>query len=150
MHPHTHRSDRSRHLPRPLKTCWCSDWRKTALFPGNLGRDGNCWISILRVLLWLVSSAAFSGSSWRLSIKPAHLSSSRKKEGWLDRPAVTTKRCMIVCVSVGSSVCLLQKRYSEMAGKKFLYGTHYSAPGYVLYFLVRAGIRGLVPIPSCG
>lgn len=30
-------------------------------------------------------------------------------------------------------------RYSEMSGKKFLYGTHYSAPGYVLYYLVRAG-----------
>lgn len=30
-----------------------------------------------------------------------------------------------------------KKRYSEMSGGKFLYGTHYSAPGYVLYFLVR-------------
>ena len=27
-----------------------------------------------------------------------------------------------------------------MSGRKFLYGTHYSAPGYVLYYLVRAGI----------
>ena len=26
-----------------------------------------------------------------------------------------------------------------MSGKKFLYGTHYSAPGYVLYYLVRTG-----------
>jgi factor associated with neutral sphingomyelinase activation len=25
-----------------------------------------------------------------------------------------------------------------MRGSKFLYGTHYSAPGYVLYYLVRA------------
>ena len=25
-----------------------------------------------------------------------------------------------------------------MRGTKFLYGTHYSAPGYVLYYLVRA------------
>ena len=28
-----------------------------------------------------------------------------------------------------------------MSGRKFLYGTHYSAPGYVLYFLVRTGKR---------
>lgn len=36
--------------------------------------------------------------------------------------------------------CLfVQERYQEMSGRKFLYGTHYSAPGYVLYYLVRAG-----------
>ena len=33
----------------------------------------------------------------------------------------------------------VQERYQEMSGRKFLYGTHYSAPGYVLYYLVRAG-----------
>ena len=32
-----------------------------------------------------------------------------------------------------------QERYEQMRGTKFLYGTHYSAPGYVLYYLVRAG-----------
>ena len=32
-----------------------------------------------------------------------------------------------------------QERYSEMTSNKFLYGTHYSAPGYVLYYLVRKG-----------
>lgn len=34
----------------------------------------------------------------------------------------------------------LRKRYRDMPGpedKKFLYGTHYSTPGYVLYYLVR-------------
>ncbi|XP_064393489.1 protein FAN-like [Halichondria panicea] len=31
-----------------------------------------------------------------------------------------------------------QTRYAEMSGRKFLYGTHYSAPGYVLYYLVRS------------
>ena len=36
-------------------------------------------------------------------------------------------------------VFFVQERYSEMSGRKFLYGTHYSAPGYVLYYLVRAG-----------
>ncbi len=43
----------------------------------------------------------------------------------------------------------VQTRYAEMSGKKFLYGTHYSAPGYVLYYLVRAGEVGWVwyPIP---
>ena len=30
-------------------------------------------------------------------------------------------------------------RYAEMSEVKFFYGTHYSAPGYVLYYLVRAG-----------
>ena len=35
-----------------------------------------------------------------------------------------------------------------MSGRKFLYGTHYSAPGYVLYFLVRSGNRWL-PCPFC-
>lgn len=32
-----------------------------------------------------------------------------------------------------------KERYAEMTGKRFLYGTHYSAPGYVLYYLVRTG-----------
>ncbi|CAD6242733.1 GSCOCG00009552001-RA-CDS [Cotesia congregata] len=30
-----------------------------------------------------------------------------------------------------------QERYDEMSGKKFLYGSHYSAPGFVLFYLVR-------------
>ena len=33
----------------------------------------------------------------------------------------------------------LRDRYKEMPEPKFLYGTHYSTPGYVLYFLVRQG-----------
>ena len=32
---------------------------------------------------------------------------------------------------------LLQERYEEMTEKKFLYGSHYSAPGFVLFYLVR-------------
>lgn len=39
-----------------------------------------------------------------------------------------------------------KKRYSEMSGKKFLYGTHYSAPGYILYYLVRAGETTVSPL----
>ena len=31
-----------------------------------------------------------------------------------------------------------KERFNDMTGKKFLYGTHYSVPGYVLYYLVRA------------
>lgn len=31
----------------------------------------------------------------------------------------------------------LRARYAEMPEPKFLYGTHYSTPGYVLYYLVR-------------
>ncbi|KAH0564644.1 protein FAN-like isoform X1 [Cotesia glomerata] len=31
----------------------------------------------------------------------------------------------------------LKERYDEMSGKKFLYGSHYSAPGFVLFYLVR-------------
>lgn len=59
--------------------------------------------------------------------------------------AVYGSVCLSVCPSVSSVrlfLSVLQERYSEMGGKKFLYGTHYSAPGYVLYFLVRTGIGG--------
>ncbi|XP_034948322.1 protein FAN-like [Chelonus insularis] len=31
----------------------------------------------------------------------------------------------------------LKERYEEMTEKKFLYGSHYSAPGFVLFYLVR-------------
>ncbi|XP_042895637.1 protein FAN [Parasteatoda tepidariorum] len=31
----------------------------------------------------------------------------------------------------------LKERYNEMAEPKFLYGSHYSTPGFVLYYLVR-------------
>jgi factor associated with neutral sphingomyelinase activation len=30
-----------------------------------------------------------------------------------------------------------KKRYKEMPNPKFLYGTHYSTPGYVIGYLVR-------------
>lgn len=30
-----------------------------------------------------------------------------------------------------------QQRYRDMDAPKFMYGTHYSTPGYVLYYLVR-------------
>ena len=33
----------------------------------------------------------------------------------------------------------LKARYKEMPEPKFLYGTHYSTPGYVLYYVVRVG-----------
>ena len=33
-----------------------------------------------------------------------------------------------------------QERYAAMADKPFLYGSHYSAPGYVLFYLVRQGM----------
>src|SRR3990167_1918721 len=32
--------------------------------------------------------------------------------------------------------------------KPFLYGTHYSAPGYVLYYLVRQGTALFLPLSS--
>uniref|UniRef100_A0A6B2KXN1 BEACH domain-containing protein n=1 Tax=Arcella intermedia TaxID=1963864 RepID=A0A6B2KXN1_9EUKA len=34
-------------------------------------------------------------------------------------------------------LAFFRKRYEEMESPKFLYGTHYSTPGYVLYYLVR-------------
>jgi hypothetical protein len=44
----------------------------------------------------------------------------------------------------------LKARYREMPEPKFLYGTHYSTPGYVLFYLVRVGTPrrpcGCVPI----
>jgi factor associated with neutral sphingomyelinase activation len=30
------------------------------------------------------------------------------------------------------------RRYHDMPRPKFLYGTHYSTPGHVLYYLVRS------------
>eukprot|EP00172_Hildenbrandia_rubra_P001226 Plantae.Rhodophyta-Hildenbrandia_rubra.ctg17727.p1 GENE.Plantae.Rhodophyta-Hildenbrandia_rubra.ctg17727~~Plantae.Rhodophyta-Hildenbrandia_rubra.ctg17727.p1 ORF type:complete len:949 (-),score=133.82 Plantae.Rhodophyta-Hildenbrandia_rubra.ctg17727:1408-4254(-) len=33
---------------------------------------------------------------------------------------------------------ILRERYEEMPPPKFLYGTHYSAPGYIISYLVRA------------
>lgn len=34
---------------------------------------------------------------------------------------------------------VLQTRYQEMPEPKFMYGSHYSSPGYVLFYLVRVG-----------
>jgi len=34
-------------------------------------------------------------------------------------------------------LALLKHRFAEMPEPKFLYGTHYSTPGYVLFYLVR-------------
>jgi len=34
----------------------------------------------------------------------------------------------------------VQERYDEMPEPKFLYGSHYSSPAHVLFFLARAGI----------
>ena len=33
----------------------------------------------------------------------------------------------------------MQARYEDMPEPKFLYGSHYSTPGYVLFYLVRKG-----------
>ena len=32
-----------------------------------------------------------------------------------------------------------QARYQEMPEPRFMYGSHYSSPGYVLFYLVRIG-----------
>uniref|UniRef100_A0A1X7TFA0 EGF-like domain-containing protein n=1 Tax=Amphimedon queenslandica TaxID=400682 RepID=A0A1X7TFA0_AMPQE len=42
-------------------------------------------------------------------------------------------------------LAFFKDRYAEMSGRKFLYGTHYSAPGYVLYYLVRT-VQQCVPV----
>ena len=34
----------------------------------------------------------------------------------------------------------VQERFDEMPEPKFLYGSHYSSPAHVLFFLARAGI----------
>jgi len=33
--------------------------------------------------------------------------------------------------------CIYQERYDDMPEPKFLYGSHYSTPGYVLFYLAR-------------
>lgn len=40
---------------------------------------------------------------------------------------------------------VLQTRYQEMPEPKFMYGSHYSSPGYVLFYLVRIGKSAHVP-----
>ncbi|XP_019860341.1 PREDICTED: protein FAN-like [Amphimedon queenslandica] len=42
-------------------------------------------------------------------------------------------------------LAFFKDHYAEMSGRKFLYGTHYSAPGYVLYYLVRT-VQQCVPV----
>lgn len=37
----------------------------------------------------------------------------------------------------------LKERYNEMCDPKFLYGSHYSAPGLVLFYLVSLGSLNL-------
>jgi len=37
-------------------------------------------------------------------------------------------------------VVAVQERFYEMPDPKFLYGSHYSSPAHVLFFLARAGI----------
>jgi len=37
-------------------------------------------------------------------------------------------------------VVVSQERFDEMPEPKFLYGSHYSSPAHVLFFLARAGI----------
>lgn len=41
-----------------------------------------------------------------------------------------------------------QERYREMPDPKFLYGTHYSTPGYVLYFLIREAPEYMLRLQS--
>ncbi len=36
-------------------------------------------------------------------------------------------------------VCAIQERYRDMPEPRFMYGSHYSSPGYVLFYLVRVG-----------
>ena len=38
-----------------------------------------------------------------------------------------------------SPLPMLQTRYQEMPEPRFMYGSHYSSPGYVLFYLVRIG-----------
>lgn len=61
--------------------------------------------------------------------------------------ALTTEWCEtrglkieFVDVSFGDMwILCIQERCKEMPDPKFLYGSHYSTPGYVLYYLVRVG-----------
>ena len=43
--------------------------------------------------------------------------------------------------SLTGLLSLLQTRYQEMPEPRFMYGSHYSSPGYVLFYLVRIGER---------
>ena len=46
----------------------------------------------------------------------------------------------LLCLNLYYSMLyLLQDRCKDMAEPKFLYGSHYSTPGYILYYLARVG-----------
>jgi len=49
---------------------------------------------------------------------------------WCGRSACCHCWCFVVAV---------QERFNEMPEPKFLYGSHYSSPAHVLFFLARAG-----------
>jgi len=46
-------------------------------------------------------------------------------------------------------VVAVQERFDEMPEPKFLYGSHYSSPAHVLFFLARAGIVAVFIGANC-
>ena len=44
---------------------------------------------------------------------------------------------------------MLKKRYKDMPPPKYMYGTHYSTPAYVLHFLVRVAPEYLLCLQVC-
>lgn len=49
------------------------------------------------------------------------------------------RRCHLKAVGDFVFVRALQERYRDMPEPRFMYGSHYSSPGYVLFYLVRVG-----------
>ena len=47
--------------------------------------------------------------------------------------------CVVLRLRFKHELATFQERFEEMPEPKFLYGSHYSTPGYVLFYLVRTG-----------
>lgn len=45
----------------------------------------------------------------------------------------------LYCEYQQTELSWLQARYRGMPEPRFMYGSHYSSPGYVLFYLVRVG-----------
>lgn len=62
-----------------------------------------------------------------------------ERENLLKRDSNRSVECCADCM-FSHVVMALQERFDEMPEPKFLYGSHYSSPAHVLFFLARAGM----------
>eukprot|EP01128_Nolandella_sp_AFSM9_P008885 TRINITY_DN5541_c0_g1_i1.p1 TRINITY_DN5541_c0_g1~~TRINITY_DN5541_c0_g1_i1.p1 ORF type:complete len:533 (-),score=86.27 TRINITY_DN5541_c0_g1_i1:23-1495(-) len=66
----------------------------------------------------------------------------------LTNPAVYRDLSKPIGALTRDRLSFFQKRYREMDTPRFMYGTHYSTPGYVLYYLVRTAPEYMLRLQS--